>query len=321
MDTPTHALIGRLAARSLWPDRKDNARVNLVTVMGVLPDIDTLFGGDDLTYIQTHRGITHSVAGVAAAGLVVAWVAGRLRVQGSYARRYAISVGGMLFHILFDVLTSYGTQIFAPFTDYRAAVDVLFIIDPYMTGILLLGLVLGWRVNARWYRIGFATFSAYVLMNAALHGYGFGQLDRWASEEGIDYQRSAVMPTPFSPRHRRGFVESGDRTYWTTVDALGNAGGVVVEYDRALTDPRLGFVWETDAGKAYRWFARFHVITSVNGPRIVIEDLTYKVRDAGLGWLGKAALEWMQRRNPDFVDRRIFWIEADTQSREVMFRR
>ena len=321
MDTPTHALIGRLAARSLWPDRKDNARVNLVTVMGVLPDIDTLFGGDDLTYIQTHRGITHSVAGVAAAGLVVAWVAGRLRVQGSYARRYAISVGGMLFHILFDVLTSYGTQIFAPFTDYRAAVDVLFIIDPYMTGILLLGLVLGWRVNARWYRIGFATFSAYVLMNAALHGYGFGQLDRWASEEGIDYQRSAVMPTPFSPRHRRGFVESGDRTYWTTVDALGNAGGVVVEYDRALTDPRLGFVWETDAGKAYRWLARFHVITSVNGPRIVIEDLTYKVRDAGLGWLGKAALEWMQRRNPDFVDRRIIWIEADTQSREVMFRR
>ena len=93
------------------------------------------------------------------------------------------------------------------------------------------------------------------------------------------------------------------------------------EYDRALTDPRLGFVWETDAGKAYRWFARFHVITSVNGSRIVIEDLTYKVKDAGLGWLGKAALEWMQRRNPDFVDRRIFWIEADTESREVMFRR
>jgi inner membrane protein len=289
--------------------------------MGVLPDIDTLFGGDDLTYIQTHRGITHSIAGVAAAGLVVAWVAGRLGVRGSYAGRYAISVGGMLFHILFDVLTSYGTQIFAPFTDYRAAVDVLFIIDPYMTGILLLGLVLGWRANARWYRIGFATFSAYVLMNAALHGYGFGQLDRWASEEGIDYQRSAVMPTPFSPLHRRGFVESGDRTYWTTVDALGTAGGVVVEYDRALTDSRLGFVWETDAGKAYRWFARFLVITSVNGPRIVIEDLTYKVRDAGLGWLGKAALEWMQRRNPDFVDRRIFWIEADTESREVMFRR
>ena len=33
MDTPTHGLIGRLLARSLWPGREERGLVNLVLVI------------------------------------------------------------------------------------------------------------------------------------------------------------------------------------------------------------------------------------------------------------------------------------------------
>lgn len=321
MDTPTHALIGRLTARRIWPEADANRTVNWITLMGVLPDIDTFFGGDDLTYIQEHRGVTHSFAGILAMGIAAAWLAGRLGVPGGYARRYAISVCGMLLHVMFDLVTSYGTQILYPFSDLRAAVDVLFIIDPYLTGILVVSLLAGWRLSKRAYAIGFACFLGYAGMNAALLGYGYAQVGSWAGEQGIAAERTGVMPMPFSPLHRRGFVESGDTTYWVTVPALGDAGGVVETYPRALTQDEIAFAWETEAGRAYRWFARFLVVTGREHGVTVVEDLTYKIRPHGLGWLGNAALAYMSAENDAFLDRRIFYLTVDKDEETVTFSR
>jgi len=320
MDTPTHALIGRVIARRFC-DKADNATVNLVTAMGVLPDIDTFFGGDDLSYIQDHRGITHSVFGVGLMGLVVAAVAGRLGVPGAFARRYGFAVVGMLLHILFDILTSYGTQVLAPLTDNRFTIDVLFIIDPYLTGILIVALLTGWLYRTRAYSIGFAVFVGYVGLNVALLGYGAVQAENWANREDIHVDRVGVMPMPFSPLHRRAFIESGDTTYWITVPAMGIAGSTVETYPRALRRPHLNFVWDTEAGSTYRWFSRYPVVTSEVGAETIIEDLTYKIRDSGLGWLGQLALDTATESTPEFLDRRIFYLTVNTETRTVSFAR
>lgn len=321
MDTPTHALIGRLVARQVWKEKEDRATVNLVTVMGLLPDIDTLFGGDDLTYIQEHRGITHSVFGIAAIGLVVALIAGRLGVRGSFRERYAISCAGMLLHVLFDVFTSYGTQVLAPFSDHRFTIDVFFIIDPYLTGILILTLLGGWLWRTKVYRFGFAVFIGYLGLNVALLGYGYRQAQVWADDYGVDADRIGVMPMPFSPLHRRAFVESGDQTFWITVPAFGRTGASLDSYARATRQPELDFVWRTEAGETYRWFARFPVIRKREGATVIVEDLTYKVKASGLGWLGDAALESLLNRTPEFLDRKLFYLEIDLETQDVVFRR
>ena len=321
MDTPTHALIGRLIARRVWPDKDENATVNLVTAMGVLPDVDTFFGGDDLTYIQAHRGITHSVFGAAAFGLIVALVAGRLGVRGPFSRRYLISVAGMLLHVLFDVFTSYGTQVLAPFSDYRSAIDVLFIIDPYLTGLLILSLVVGWRVRRDAYRVGFSVFVLYVGMNFALLGYGHLQARQWAEGQGVQADRVGVMPMPFSPLHRRAFVESGDQTYWVTVPAFGKVGQIVERFPRALAQEELGFAWETDTGRTYRWFSRYPVVTSRSEKIVMVEDLTYKMSGSGLGWIGNGVLWAAQSRAVDIRERKLFYLEIDLEASEVAFSR
>ena len=49
MDTPTHALIGRLVARTVWPENSASGLVNLVTIATVIPDLDVFLPGAAVT--------------------------------------------------------------------------------------------------------------------------------------------------------------------------------------------------------------------------------------------------------------------------------
>jgi len=48
---------------------------------------------------------------------------------------------GIGIHIAGDVITAFGTMIFAPFSDWRAQFPTTFIIDPYFTAIIVSGLI------------------------------------------------------------------------------------------------------------------------------------------------------------------------------------
>jgi membrane-bound metal-dependent hydrolase YbcI (DUF457 family) len=54
---------------------------------------------------------------------------------------FGVIAWGIGIHIAGDVITSFGTMIFAPFTDARYALSTTFIIDPWFTSIVLAGLL------------------------------------------------------------------------------------------------------------------------------------------------------------------------------------
>jgi hypothetical protein len=63
---------------------------------------------------------------------------------------FAISMVGVLFHILMDLPTSYGTRLFSPFSWRWFAIDLMPIIDVYLWAILAGGLLIGtWRRGMR----------------------------------------------------------------------------------------------------------------------------------------------------------------------------
>ena len=210
LDTPTHGLIGGL--------------VNLATVCSVLPDADTFLPGDGLDYLQTHRGVSHSLLGVVAAAVLVTWIARRLGLRHvSFAAAYVVSLCGFLTHIAFDLATTYGTSLFLPFFDIRASLDLLFIIDPYLDLIVISGPVLGWRLGPHGYRWGAAALAAYLLMAAAVNGQAHRQMRDWAVEKGHTIDHLAVMPVPFSPLHRRGILHSGHAVHLVHLSVAGGA--------------------------------------------------------------------------------------------------
>jgi len=104
---------------------------------------------------QHHRGITHSFLGVpflaaATLGFVYLvhryWLGRRKPRPGFSPPRwgylYTLAVVAALSHLLLDYATAYGIRLFQPFNWRWYSWDIMFIFDPIMFAVLVLGLVM-----------------------------------------------------------------------------------------------------------------------------------------------------------------------------------
>ncbi|MBI4465784.1 MAG: metal-dependent hydrolase, partial [Acidobacteria bacterium] len=147
MDTLTHGIAGALVAKSFFSEREGRLATWAVTLGSVFPDSDSiasLFTGNNLLRLEIHRGITHSFLALP----VFALLLGGLTCLGTRQRRWlylSFLYGvGIALHILMDLITSFGTMIWAPLSRARAAWDLTFIIDLTFTSIVLLPQLLAW---------------------------------------------------------------------------------------------------------------------------------------------------------------------------------
>src|SRR5436190_15002308 len=127
------------------------------------PDIDIVAGLErGANYLAWHRGPTHGPLGVVGLGFVTAvlvWGCARFWDPSSgrpirlkpdptddsarFPRLLAVSMIGVLLHILMDLPTSYGTRLFSPFSSRWFAIDLMPIVDVYLWAILAGGLLIG----------------------------------------------------------------------------------------------------------------------------------------------------------------------------------
>lgn len=188
MDTLTHALSGALLARATEPRTPKPGQLPRRLRMWVgfwaaaFPDSDFILRFfDPLLYLTTHRGVTHSVLMLPLWAFVLA-LAFMFVVRRRYDWRAFLGVCalGVGIHIAGDVITAFGTMVFAPVSDARVALPFTFIIDPYFTAILVAGLVAAalWP-NGRRAAVGaLAVLAGYVGFQGILH-------DRAARGRGV----------------------------------------------------------------------------------------------------------------------------------------
>jgi membrane-bound metal-dependent hydrolase YbcI (DUF457 family) len=179
LDNVTHTLFAATLARTPLGSAGRGTTAALVLASNI-PDIDIVSAvGGAAGYLRWHRGPTHGPLGVVGLGLLTAaivwswmrWVArlNRLR-QGSGAREprapvndaasdgttdgaapasfgmlVAVSMIGVLLHILMDLPTSYGTRLLSPFDWHWYGLDWLPIVDVYLLVALAAGLIFGGR--------------------------------------------------------------------------------------------------------------------------------------------------------------------------------
>src|SRR3990172_3214882 len=211
MDTLTHALSGALVARATQPNDPRPDRLPRRTRMWVgflaaaFPDSDfALLFLDPLTYLTTHRGITHSIVmlPVWAAPLAVAFVylMRRRYPWRAFAGVCALGIGA---HIAGDVITAFGTMVLAPLSDWRAQLPTTFIIDPYFTTIIVGGLLASafWRTTRAPAVLGLALLAAYVGFQGLLYGRALAVGTAYTATQGIEEATVEAIPQPFSPFH------------------------------------------------------------------------------------------------------------------------
>ncbi len=136
MDPLSHAVTGgALAAAAARPQERRHA-VLIGAGAGMAPDIDVLFrsASDPLLHLDFHRGFTHSLAFAPGGAVLTALLFFPfLRGGLAFGKIYLFALLGWLHHGLLDAATSYGTQLWWPFSGARVAWNWVSVVDPLYT--------------------------------------------------------------------------------------------------------------------------------------------------------------------------------------------
>ena len=288
MDTFTHALSGALLARATAPKHEPPDALVRRVAAGFLacaaPDLDFVAGAlGPVAYLEHHRGVTHSVVMLPLWALALSWLLALVvREPRGWRALYGVASLGIGAHIAGDVITSYGTQVLAPLSDWRAGIGTTFIIDLWFTGIIVAGLVASAVLRrTRW------PAAAASAMLAAYVGFQYVQREK-AIDFGEQYARShglrgatvSAEPRPVSPFNWTVFVSDSEAHHYANVNlvrgeprAVHPGDGLIARLDAAYeplamarweTRTRYGEgaarpigqdAWDSPAMAVYRWFA------------------------------------------------------------------
>ena len=298
MDTLTHALSGALIARATAARDAPRDEVRRRVAAGFLacaaPDLDIVFAFfGQLEYLTNHRGITHSLVLLPLWALLLSWLLARiLREPRGWRALYGVSALAIGTHIAGDVITTFGTMVLAPFSDWRAAIGTTFIIDLWFTGIIVAGLVASrvWR-NRRLPAIAAtAVLLGYIGAQAVLKYQAEEFGDKYAASIGLARAQVTVQPQPLSPFNWMVFVSDDTAHRYTRVNLLrktylpvASDAGFFARVEAAYrplnlaqweTRPRYGATpeeqmlardaWGSPALAFFRWFAELPAFDGIS---------------------------------------------------------
>lgn len=230
MDPVTHALSGAVAARATAPpDNHDLPTLRERTLAGggaaLFPDIDIVFRAvDPLFYLVHHRAITHSIVMAPVWALLLALIfAALFRWRYSWSAFYGVSLIGLLVHVFGDWINAYGTKLLAPITDTQFSFDTTFVLDPWLSGLLLLGLGVSVLWQPRWgARIGLILCSVLIALQWTQRQHAEALAQYYADTHQVEAVAVDVLPQPFHPFNWMLVLEERDRYYASRVNLAAN---------------------------------------------------------------------------------------------------
>jgi inner membrane protein len=208
MDSITQAALGASVGELLLGRKVGNKAPIWGAIAGTIPDLDMipckLMG--PIFEIAHHRGLTHSLLFAFLASPVFGWAVSR------FHRRAEVGVWPwtqlffwtFLTHALLDCFTTWGTQLFWPFTQDAIAWKSIFVIDPLYTAPLLLGVILAMRQDRdsprrrRLNQLGLLISSAYLALTVGNKLYVESVFEKALAAQSIHAERISTRPTLFN---------------------------------------------------------------------------------------------------------------------------
>lgn len=224
MDNLAHAMCAVAASAVLTPKamKESPRRLFLASaVIANLPDIDfilNLFG--QVTYHFHHRGFTHSIFGLSCV-IPIAFFLAKVVFKLPLTNKkllvwvFAQIVGS---HFLLDYLTSYGVMFLYPLTMDRFAFPLMFIIDPILWTISILGAICIY--NKRSCTVSLRKIGLSVMVLSSIWWLVLGTF-KYRSESFAYAQEDTKIirsfPGPFAPMLWLVLAERSDHSYDTKV--------------------------------------------------------------------------------------------------------
>lgn len=303
MDTVTQALLGATVAQAGFGRRLGRQAPFWGAIGGLIPDLDAVVAAPfgEFASMVHHRGITHALWFGPVLGAALGYATWRWRCRAHGDReRLGDWVGlwtlALLTHPLLDLFTSYGTQLLAPFSNRRFAIDAVGILDPFYSLVLLAAVLIGLvtpglpRVG-KW--CGYAALgltTGYLLLGQGLNARAERIAARQLEVEGVQIERLRSFPTLLQLSLRRVVAVSDDAVrvgYLSMLTPSRIAWVVLPRHSHPLLDDLAA----THRGRTFTWFARELVLERVEplerGWRVKLSDVRYGLPpDAEQGFWG-----------------------------------
>jgi len=298
LDPVCHTLVGLTLARSGLARWTARGTATLV-IAANLPDVDVLAIGLGRN-LEVRRGWTHGVLALVVwpfllAGAMLLWDRYRRlpnREAAQYGALALLSAIGVVTHPFLDYLNNYGLRWLMPFQDRWFYGDSLFIVDPWLLGLLAAGILLSRRREraargdsgrpARLALAGAAVYVGLMMVSTSLARIGVAAD---LARSGLAGARFMATAAPVNPFVKEVVVDDGRRYRLGRYRLL---SAPRLRFDSAL-DKGVQYAAAVDQGspraKAFFHWSRFPVLEPVDsaGTRFRAYDLRYVGR-GGSSW-------------------------------------
>lgn len=284
MDPLTQGLLGASFGQALYGRALGRRALVWGAVVGMSPDLDVVMNatGPMAEWIW-HRGPTHSLWFGPVVGPLVGWLLWRWK--GERRRDWiGLAVVSLFTHPLLDVFTTYGTQLLAPFSRQRFALDAVAIIDPAYSLVLAAGLLIGAGRGpsttaakvAAWTALALTT--AYLVLGLEVNRRAERVAAAQLRDEGVTGASVAAYPTLLQLPLRRVVARAGAevRVGWLSLLAPRP-----IEWERFSESegPFVDAARGTPEGRVLEWFAMGQTAARLekteDGAVVEIDDLRY----------------------------------------------
>jgi inner membrane protein len=202
-------------------------------------------------------------------------------VNVTYKEWYWFFFWTIITHPILDSFTAYGTQLFAPFSDYRVAFNNISVADPLYTIPFLICIIIASRYarsdsKRRFYTwLGIGLSSTYMLFTIFNKSRVDGILEKTLKSEEISYDRFTTNPSILNNFLWSGTAQNGDTYYQGTYSFFDKTQRFKLRpitqnldlIDEKIEDPTI---------KCLRWFSNnyYGLITRKDG-KIQFNDLRF----------------------------------------------
>jgi membrane-bound metal-dependent hydrolase YbcI (DUF457 family) len=304
MDNITHSFTGALAAKLIRTSKPENAQPPnaqrvlfwLMVVCANLPDIDVIlnFTRDQFYSIQHHRGLTHSLLFAPVLSFLPAIIAYLFSSYKNLKTLWITALVGVYVHIFFDLVTSFGTQLFAPLSPTRYSLDWMFIVDPLFTLTMGILLFLGKRStkNKTAFAVAGGIFVAsYLALEIASHTIAYRTVNRLAHEYHLAPEKVSALPQPLNIFRWMGLVQTPQGVEQTFFSAFDTAPPTAWTSYPHSQDAFVQKALQTHEAQLFFGFARHYWVQSIpqeNGRIVEMRDQQFSFNPELVRALGVA---------------------------------